>query len=277
MKNAFDLITEISEKANAAADVDYIGEDGLLVCGKCGEKKQAHIKTATIDRVVFVACACKREEEQRMREAQERMDAQNRIKELRRRGITSVEGYRQTFANDNGSNPKFMGTCRRYVEHWEHVFKNNIGLLIYGGVGTGKSFGACCIANALIDKGVPAMVTSLPKLITAMRTDETGETLKSIESAALVVIDDFGVERATSYGLERAFEVIDTRANSGKPLIITTNLSLQDFRGGGIETRRIYDRILGMCTPVPCGGDSKRREQYVKRAAGILGMQENEK
>ena len=68
-----------------------------------------------------------------MREAQERMDAQNKIKELRRRGITSTEGYRQTFDNDNGSNPGFMRTCRRYVERWEYVYKNNIGLLVYGG------------------------------------------------------------------------------------------------------------------------------------------------
>lgn len=277
MQKAFDEIAQNSARANAQADGDYIGKDGLLVCGKCGEKKQAHIKTAIIDRVVFVACACKREEEQRMREAQKRMDAENRIKELRRRGITSAEGYRKTFANDNGSNPSFMETCKRYVESWEHVLENNIGLLIYGGVGTGKSFGACCIANALINKGVPAMVTSLPKLITAMRTDEAGETLKSIESAALVVIDDFGVERATSYGQECAFEVIDTRANSGKPLIITTNLALQDFRGGGIEVRRIYDRILGMCTPVRCDGDSRRLGQYAKRAAGILGTQESGK
>ncbi len=159
----------------------------------------------------------------------------------------------------------------------EYVYKNNIGLLVYGGVGTGKSFGACCIANALIDKGIPAMVTSLPRLITAMRTDDTGETLRDIERSALVVIDDFGVERATSYGLECTFEVIDTRANSGKPLIITTNLALQDFHGGGIEIRRIYDRILGMCTAVKCDGDSKRRGEYAKRAAGILATQEENK
>lgn len=264
MQKAFDMISEISAKENAATVEDYIGADGLLVCGKCGEKKQAHIKTASIDRVVFVACACRRREEQKMREAQERMDAENRIKELRRRGITSAEGYKQTFANDDGSNPGLMKICHDYVKDWEQNYKKNSGLLIYGSVGTGKSFGACCIANALIDKGIPALVTSLPKLIRAMRMDDVEQIMRDIESVGLLVIDDFGVERATSFGQECVFEVIDTRVNSGKPLIVTTNLTPASMNGGGIETQRIYDRVLGVCRAIKCDGVSKRRVRKEK-------------
>ena len=43
------------------------------------------------------------------------------------------------FANDNGSNP-CMSYAKQYVEHWDEVKKKNIGLLLWGDVGTGKSY-----------------------------------------------------------------------------------------------------------------------------------------
>ena len=46
----------------------------------------------------------------------------------------------------------------------------------------------------------------------------------------LLIIDDFGMERGTEYGLEQVFNVIDSRYRSGKPLIVTTNLTLDDLR-----------------------------------------------
>ena len=42
----------------------------------------------------------------------------------------------------------------------------------------------------------------------------------------LLILDDFGMERGTEYGLEQVFNVIDSRYRSGKPLIVTTNLTL---------------------------------------------------
>ena len=42
----------------------------------------------------------------------------------------------------------------------------------------------------------------------------------------LLILDDFGMERGTEYGLEQVYNVIDSRYRSRKPLIVTTNLSL---------------------------------------------------
>ena len=44
----------------------------------------------------------------------------------------------------------------------------------------------------------------------------------------LLIIDDFGMERGTDYGLEQVFHVIDTRYRSNKPLIATTNRPLDE-------------------------------------------------
>ena len=41
-------------------------------------------------------------------------------------------------------------TARFYVESWETMPAENIGYLFWGGVGTGKSYLAACIANRCV-------------------------------------------------------------------------------------------------------------------------------
>ena len=56
------------------------------------------------------------------------------------------------------------------------------------------------------------------------------------------------MERGTEYGLEQVFNVIDSRYRSGKPLIVTTNLTLDDLRNPEDTAHsRIYDRLLSIC------------------------------
>ena len=47
-----------------------------------------------------------------------------------------------------------MHHAHHYVEQWQTMRSENLGLLLWGGVGTGKSFLAGCIANALMEQEV---------------------------------------------------------------------------------------------------------------------------
>ena len=49
-------------------------------------------------------------------------------------------------------------------------------------------------------------------------------------TSPLLILDDFGMERGTEYGLEQVYSVIDSRYRSGKPLIATTNLTLEELQ-----------------------------------------------
>ncbi len=51
-------------------------------------------------------------------------------------------------------------TARFYVESWETMQAENIGYLFWGGVGTGKSYLAGCIANALMEKEIAVCMTN---------------------------------------------------------------------------------------------------------------------
>ena len=64
-----------------------------------------------------------------------------------------------------GYNPKQIDMAKRYIQHWKEFKKNSTGLLLWGNVGTGKSFIAGCIANALLDKGVPVIMTNFARLL----------------------------------------------------------------------------------------------------------------
>ena len=85
-----------------------------------------------------------------------------------------------------------------------------------------------------------------------------------------------GVERDSSFSQEKVFEVMDTRIKSGRPLIITTNLTQKDFKEAGLAYRRIYDRILGVCHPVEFPGKSLRMQAAKERREEIKRLLEGE-
>ena len=91
----------------------------------------------------------------------------------------------------------------------------------------------------------------------------------------LLIIDDFGVERGTESALEQIYNIIDSRYRSRKPLIVTTNLTLDEIRHPQDTAHaRIYDRLLEMCVPVSCIGVSFRKEtaqEKLERLKELIG------
>ncbi len=90
----------------------------------------------------------------------------------------------------------------------------------------------------------------------------------------MLIIDDFGMERSTEYGLEQVYNVIDSRYHSKKPLIVTTNLTLEQMqRPEDTPHARIYDRLLEMCAPVRFTGENFRRvtaQQKLERIKQLM-------
>ena len=247
MADIFDnIIHNISGKnAEYAREGDFEDERGVLICGKCGEPRQTLIEYPTgsgVMRAFPIICRCDREEDEafRNRMARQRFEAQ--IGKLRKTGLTDEAYKAYTFQNDDLRNPRLSELCRRYVKHWEEMRANGTGLLFYGDTGGGKSFYACCIANALLDIGVPVLVTRLADLV-RNRLDQTSITVKPADFS-LIVLDDIGVENATA----TAFNIVDDIYRAGIPLIVTTNLAPQELKAPEtLEQQRIYDRIIERC------------------------------
>ena len=260
-------IKDILENMTTAAPEmeDYIGEDGLLYCGKCHTPKEAYFPEG---KELFgrdrhpAECDCQRAAREQRQAAEEHRRHVEAVENLKQRAFADSAMQQWTFENDNGRNPQ-TGIARRYAEHWEEMQAENIGCLFWGNVGNGKSYLAGCIANALMEKEVPVYMTNFAVILGDLSPGFTGrnEYISRLCRYPLLIIDDFGMERGTEYGLEQVFNVIDSRYRSGKPLIVTTNLTLDDLRNPEDTAHsRIYDRLLSMCVPVRFTGDNFRQE-----------------
>ena len=151
----------------------------------------------------------------------------------------------------------------------------NLGLLLWGSVGTGKSFLAGCIANALMEQEVPVRMTSFSRIMNELNNSFSGrnEVVDRLCCFPLLIIDDFGMERSTEYALEQVYNIVDSRYRSRKPLIVTTNLTLDEIRHPQDTAHaRIYDRILEMCVPVSCIGASFRKENAQKKLESMKSL-----
>lgn len=269
MENIFvQAIRPAMQNDNSAPD-DYTDADGLRVCGKCHTRKQTFFEVEGLIPRSVVPCLCKCEQAKQEAEKQERerIEAAERIEKMRKRGMADAQYTQCTFAADDGSDAKASAFCRAYVDKWDWVQEHNAGVLLWGDVGGGKTFFAACIANALIDKGVPVVMTAISRLTAAMQADYgagRADVLDMVTRAPLLILDDVGTERTTSYGMEQAYEIINTRYKAKKPLIVTTNLTMQALKNPeDVAYKRIYDRIVEMCTP--CKVEASGRRQAAAR------------
>lgn len=248
---------ELSEKArnaNPEPEKQYMGEDGFLHCSICHEPVQ--MKAPEECRNIFPSgimdkhCRCVRERIERDEAERNRRKAEERIAELQRICFTDPAYMRHTFEQDKGYSPAARKVAEWYVDTYHERRANNEGLMFMGDTGTGKTFYACCIANALIRKGVAVWVTTMQPLIREMLSDHgkmAKEVTRQIQTIDLLILDDFGTNQNSDLSLDLIYEIIDTRERSGLPLIVTTNLAPNDFKNPPIKLKRIYSRIYGMC------------------------------
>ena len=233
---------------------EYINEtDGFIYCSKCRTPRQA--KAELSGRLLTVPVMCKCMSEARAKEDAERKERERleHVARLRSAGLRDTALREYTFENDNGYNPE-LKKAREYVAQWDKMKSMSIGLLIWGNIGTGKTFAAGCIANALIDKGVPVLMTNFSRILnslTGMFSEDRNEFIDGFNKYDLLIIDDLGIERNSEFALEQVYNIVDSRYRSKKPLIVTTNLTLDELkRPPELARRRIYDRILERCIPL---------------------------
>ena len=265
-----EIAAQAEENALPAMYEDYIGMDELLYCGKCHTRKQHRLMVPMLQREMVVRVPCRCEQEQRAREDAERelREKQEQIRRMKGTCIHDRALLECTFEKDDGSLPQIR-SARKYVETWKERKANNDGLLLWGGVGTGKTFYAACIANALIEQGVSVLMTNFSKILnqlSGLYSAEKNEFIESLMRYSLLIIDDFGIERSTEYALEQVFNIIDERYKTNLPLIVTTNLSLNTLKDpADITHQRIYDRVLAMCIPVSFQGNNHRKADTEKK------------
>lgn len=258
---------QIIDKLAASVPIEggtYVGEDGLLHCLSCGGSRQCRIEF--MEKIKVVPCLCDCMAKQRDKEEEERKQREHMTKVMSNRAVGFPDRELQacTFEVDDGATPAITNAMKIYVKNFPRMRKEGKGLLLYGDVGTGKTFLAACVVNALIDKGYPCLMTNFSRLnnkISGM-WDGKQEYIDSLSDFALIAIDDLGVERDSEYMNEQVTTIIDSLYRAGVPMVITTNYTpkqLTDVQD--IRKRRVFDRMLERLHPVKVDGESRRKQK----------------
>ena len=139
------------------------------------------------------------------------------------------------FTNDDGSNPH-MRYAKLYVDHWDEVKKKGMGMLLWGDVGTGKSYMAACIANALLEQEKRVLMTNFTTISNGVvAAIDKNDYIEAICGYDLLILDDLGSERNSGFVVENVFSVLDRRVCSGKPMIITRVRVIVEKKGTKIK------------------------------------------
>ena len=281
MKNRNPILSAIIDKTetpNSAPD-DYIDpSDGLKYCGKCHTPKEMFYP-ADLQNQGFhkhpVMCQCaaeKRDREEAERREYERMSYMTMLRSEAFRDIPAA-GWRF----DHAVVTPQLAKAKEYAANWDSFKQDGIGLLLFGDVGTGKSYAAGCIANALIDRMESVLFVGMSDVVNRMQGNfgsDRDHYMKSLMRPDLLILDDLGAERNTSFGKERVFDVVDKRLLTDKPMIVTTNIPLSVMKqAADLDDRRIFDRILEVCVPIRFDGENFRKgnaSANIKKAAEML-------
>ena len=269
------------EKAAAesikAEQGDYYGEDGLLMCGKCHTKKQTRVNILGRERTPYCLCKCEVLKREREEAERRRVEFEKHVQLLRRSAFPESNMQDWTFANDDQSNEKISTVARNYVENFGKMREGGKGLLLFGKVGTGKTYAAACVANALIDQGYPVLMTNFSRIADTVQGLFGGrqEYFDRLNGFPLLILDDLKAERNTEYMQEIVYKVIDGRYRAGLPIIVTSNLTSDELKHpADVTNQRIFSRLLEMTIPIEVTGADRRRDRLKEAHAeykDILG------
>lgn len=263
------MFAEVLKKAMTTKENpgDYM-KDGVLVCGRCGTPKEVLLSLPALTgtdtpRPFPISCKCQKEADERAENERRAAEFKNNLEaRWRADGFHDPSYLKPTFSDDDGANPKLTGVCQKYADRWPEMLENGMGLLLYGGVGGGKTFLAGCVCNALLKKQVSVCATSFPRVLNVLQNSmDRQKALDRLGRYQCVLLDDFGVERGTEYAQEQLFAVVDARYRAKRPTIITTNLSLHDLENPtNLSYTRIFDRLLELCPIRLCVSGPSRRK-----------------
>lgn len=258
LTGAFDGLQKRAAESIKAEQGDYFNDDGLLMCGKCNTPKQCKIQHPIFSgRIDTVYCICKCEADKRAH-----AEFLEQVSINRRACFSEPRMKDWTFANDDGANAELTAALKNYVEKFPDFRKQGKGLLLYGDVGRGKTYGAASVANAILGKGYTVLMTDFTDIESKVSNVwDKQEYYEALNKFSLLIIDDLAVERKSEYMSQIVQAVINTRYNAGLPLIITTNLTGEELQSpSDMVYKRIFSRLYEMCIPVKVEGKDRRAE-----------------
>lgn len=154
---------------------------------------------------------------------------------------------------------EILELCKRYAAEFH---THSASLFLYGETGLGKTHLSLAIAGEVVAKGFDVIYGSAQNLLDQIEREhfkrENEGATQAILDCDLLIVDDLGSEFSTQFTVSAVYNIVNTRLQAEKPVIISTNLPVKELEKR--YTRRITSRIFGSYTTLAfCGSDIRQK------------------
>lgn len=160
-----------------------------------------------------------------------------------RRARTFTQKFAQRF---------FQRELQRLItkrEGGNYLEENRMGLILSGGVGTGKTHLALAIFNELMAQGIDVLCFTCFEMLrrTFDGSFQNDKVMNAFKSCTCLIIDELGAFTANEEEQRRFCQIVNARYQNGLPTVVVTNLSKEDMEAGGVDQRsreRLFERSV---------------------------------
>lgn len=139
--------------------------------------------------------------------------------------------------------------------------------LLMGDTGLGKTHLSTAVGAAVIRRGYDVTYKSVQGMMDDFESVKfhggDPEGTKKYFDADLLIVDDLGSEMTTNFTVSCLYNVINTRMNSSRPTVFSTNLTQGQLRER--YTDRITSRLFGEYRPLLFRGTDIRRQKLERK------------
>lgn len=149
--------------------------------------------------------------------------------------------------------------------------KENKGLYLHGSFGCGKTYLIKALLNELKNKRVECATVYFPQMLRDLKDDwdTFGAKMDYYQNADILLIDDIGAEKVTTWGRDEILgTILQYRMENKLTTFFTSNftieelekhLSFSSFSEDQVKARRIIERIKQLTIDMELIGESKRK------------------
>ena len=274
------------EEENKEKNKDEIFHNKCKFCGKdlkpIGlDYLYANISLSSIE---YERCNCKeskaywkeidlKEEIQRKRKHFEQIIRQFYIQNYSSKRIQDYQ-FETFIITEN--NEKEVEIAKDFTEKCINKNQKN-GLIITGKSGVGKTHLAKAILNKLTEKDMLVLMGRLILLLDVIKdtfkdfSSKEKDIIELYSKVDMLIIDDLGTERISSWGLEKLYTIIENRNENKLPIIVTTRFNKESLldRFYQSEDEELAEAVIEKLYQFCYGIELKKYDEYEKEKVSI--------
>ena len=174
------------------------------------------------------------------------------------------------YAHDAKALAAMKGNLDQITQYIDKFKPGSSSLMFMGATGLGKTHLSTVIAKGVIEKGYDVVYDTTQNILgdfeyerfgRGYNTDADEKTTDKYFDCDLLIMDDLGTELTNNFTVSCLYNLINSRINAGKPIIINTNLTGKELRER--YDNRITSRLMGEFAIMLFMGKDIRQQKMV--------------